>query len=133
MEYDPEKSKKLLEEAGWIDTDGDGIREKNIDGKRIPLEFSVVIYAGSEDYQKIAEVLRSEYGKIGAKIGIKPTPWGQFLKVLKERSFDACILGWALGWKSDPYQIWYYFLYFTRSIPGTVLHSRSSKPGRIVP
>ena len=105
--YDPEKSKKLLEEAGWIDTDGDGIREKNIDGKRIPLEFSIMIVPGSEDYQKISEVLRSEYGKVGAKIAINPLPWGQFLNALKERSFDACILGWALGWKSDPYQIWH--------------------------
>ena len=26
--------------------------------------------------------------------------------MLKERSFDACILGWALGWKQDPNQIW---------------------------
>ena len=27
--------------------------------------------------------------------------------MLKDRSFDACILGWALGWKQDPYQLWH--------------------------
>jgi ABC-type transport system substrate-binding protein len=107
VEYEPDKSRTLLEEAGWTDTDGDGIREKSIEGKRIPLEFSIIIPEGSENARKISEVLRSEYGKVGAKIEINPLPWGQFLNVLKDRSFDGCILGWALGWKQDPYQLWH--------------------------
>ncbi|MFC1716605.1 ABC transporter substrate-binding protein [Candidatus Poribacteria bacterium] len=104
--YDPDKARILLEQVGWVDSDGDGIREKNIEGKRIDLDFSIIIIEGSETFRKISEVLRSEYGKIGAKIEISPLPWGQFLNVLKERSFDACILGWSLGWKQDPNQIW---------------------------
>lgn len=107
VQYDPEKAKKLLKEAGWEDTDGNGVLEKNIEGKRIELAFTVIIYQGSEDYQKMAEVLRDEYGKVGAKLEILPLPWDQFLKVLKERKFDACILGWALSWTNDPYQIWH--------------------------
>lgn len=105
--YSPEKAIELLEEAGWKDTDGDGIREKNMAGKRIPLEFSINIIEGNEDHRKISEVLCSEYGKVGAKIEIIPVPWGQFLKVVKDRSIDACIVGYALGWKSEPYHFWH--------------------------
>ncbi|MFC1717216.1 ABC transporter substrate-binding protein [Candidatus Poribacteria bacterium] len=105
--YDPQRARRLLEEAGWMDTDGDGIREKNIEGRRVALEFNLIIYEGHEDYRKISEVIRSEYGKVGAKVEITPMPWGQYLKVLKERSFDAFIVGFALDWKSEPYNTWH--------------------------
>lgn len=35
--YDPEGAKKLLDDAGWKDSDGDGIRDKEIDGKKVDL------------------------------------------------------------------------------------------------
>ena len=36
----PRQSRGLLDEAGWTDSDGDGIRDKEIDGKRVPFEFT---------------------------------------------------------------------------------------------
>ncbi len=35
--YDPEAAKALLDAAGWVDSDGDGIRDKVIDGKKVDL------------------------------------------------------------------------------------------------
>jgi peptide/nickel transport system substrate-binding protein len=40
--YDPEQAKQLLDAAGWIDSDGDGIREKEIDGKKVDLKLRYI-------------------------------------------------------------------------------------------
>ena len=43
--YDVEKAKALMEEAGWVDTDGDGVREK--DGVRLEMPLSYMQESGS--------------------------------------------------------------------------------------
>ncbi|HET9136325.1 MAG TPA: ABC transporter substrate-binding protein, partial [Candidatus Kapabacteria bacterium] len=39
--YDPELAKKMLAEEGWTDTDGDGVLDKVINGKKTPLHFTI--------------------------------------------------------------------------------------------
>ncbi|HHG86156.1 MAG TPA: hypothetical protein ENJ82_15510, partial [Bacteroidetes bacterium] len=45
--FDIEKAKSLLEEAGWVDKDGDGVREKMIQGKNTPLEIKFMLPSSS--------------------------------------------------------------------------------------
>ena len=45
VEYNLDEARKLLDEALWRDTDGDGIRDKMIDGKKVPARFELLIYS----------------------------------------------------------------------------------------
>ncbi len=41
------------------------------------------------------------------KLSIESAEWSLFQKRIDERKFDAYMGGWALGWESDPYQLWH--------------------------
>ncbi len=101
--YDPGKAKALLDQAGWVDHDGDGIRDK--DGVRFEFEF--LIPNGSETGDKISTILKEELDKVGIVMNIRNTEWAVFTMRLNERKFDAVTLGWSMGVESDPYQIWH--------------------------
>lgn len=64
--YDPEKAKQLLEDAGWVDTDGDGIREK--DGQ--PLEIDLNTW----EQQSVADVAQAQLREIGIDVNLGVMP-----------------------------------------------------------
>ena len=102
--YDPEKAKALLTQAGWVDTDNDGIRDK--DGA--PLRFTVVTNQGNEQRIKTAEILQFTFKQIGVDMKIRVQEWATFIEnTINKRQFEAVILGWQLTPEPDPYDIWH--------------------------
>ncbi len=105
--YDLEAAAKLLDEAGWKDTDGDGLRDKVIDGKKVPFEFTMVIYGGSTEYETLARVYGEALQRIGIRMTPQPLEWAAQLKKNAERDFDAYSGAWVPSWEIDLFQIWH--------------------------
>ncbi len=104
--FDPEGALKLLTEAGWKDTDNDGLLDKSIGGKKTP--FSITILEPLPDYVKYLTIYKEEARKIGVEINIQQIEWNSFLKLLDERKFDAARLAWGpSSGDPDPKQIWH--------------------------
>ncbi len=101
--YDPESAVILLQEAGWVDSDGDGIRDKG----GVPFRFEVTMTAGSQFGEQVATVLQESLAAEGIGVTVRPLDWSLFNKVLDDRSFDAVIMGWSLPVEADPYQVWH--------------------------
>jgi len=103
-EYDLNKAKKLLSEAGWIDVDGDGVLEKG--GK----EFKVTILTnqGNSSRSRIAEIVQQSWKKIGVKVEIRILEWATFIsEYIDKRNFQVVILGWTIPQEPDLYDVWH--------------------------
>jgi peptide/nickel transport system substrate-binding protein len=104
-EFDPEKAKALLAEAGWKDRDGDGLVEDR-DGK--PFAFTILTNQGNDERKKIAEIIQQRLKEVGVKADIQVIEWAAFIKeYVKPRRFEAVILGLGTGVDPDQYAVWH--------------------------
>ncbi len=101
--YDPAAASRLLDEAGWVDSDGDGIRDK--DGMAFRFEFTMT--SGSQFAEQMSTILKEELAKVGVEMTIRPLEWALFTNMLDDRTFDAVIMGWSLPVEADPFQVWH--------------------------
>jgi len=101
--YDPEKAKQLLDEAGWIDHDGDGIRDKN----GVPFRFKYMIVADQALHEQIAKLVKDSAAQAGIDVILDPYEWSVFTQKVQDRDFDAVSMAWGGDVESDPYQIWH--------------------------
>lgn len=101
--FDIQKAKEILAEAGWKDTDGDGILDK--DGKALTFTFMQI--ASSTTQKKIIPMIKEDMAKAGVDMKIQVFEWAVYLERLKQKNFDVCSLRWGGGYEADPYQIWH--------------------------
>jgi peptide/nickel transport system substrate-binding protein len=106
--FDPAAAKRVLEEAGWIDRDGDGVREKTIDGKPTPLRFEIISNAGNAIRKNVGLIAVDELRRAGIDASFRELDWSIMLQRLDRREYDAVIIGWQFS-PADPdlYQIWH--------------------------
>lgn len=108
--FDLDKAKQLLAEAGWQDTDGDGLLDKTLqpgDAKRSPFEFTMLVYGSSKEYTALANIMKEDLLKIGVKMNIDAAEWSLMQKRMEEKTFDVYTGIWGLDWENDLFQIWH--------------------------
>lgn len=101
--FDLKKASQLLDDAGWKDTNNDGIRDK--DG--VPFRFKLSYTTSSPTAEAIVKVIKDDAAKIGVEVAPDPVEWSIFLERLNASEFDACMAGWGGTIESDPYQLFH--------------------------
>lgn len=99
LPFDPAQARVLLDEAGWKDTNNDGVREK--DGKKF--QFELLIISGSNTAAQFSQLLQEECGKSGVKVNIRQIEGSTFFDRIDKGDFDAAMLGWRLDFDPDVY------------------------------
>lgn len=102
--YDTDAARALLAEAGWRDTDGDGIVEK--DGRRF--SFTVLTNGGNDQRKTACEVLQRQFALAGVEMRIQAIEWSTLLKeFITPRRFEAVLMAWNLSLDPDVYDIFH--------------------------
>lgn len=107
-EFDLAKAGKLLDEAGWIDQDGDGIREKTINGVKTPLKLEYKYSQGSATGENVGLMLQERGKKVGVSFDLLQREWTVFIEDNKNHHFEMFYGAWiAAPTLSDLKQIWH--------------------------
>ncbi len=96
--YNVERANKLLDEAGWKDTDGDGIRDK--DGKK--LEMTFVYYSSRAELPTFAEATQADAKKVGIDIKLQSVDYNVLDGMGKRGEYDLLISNILAAQAGDP-------------------------------
>ncbi len=99
IETDIEYAKKLLADNGWIDSDNDGIVEK--DG--LKAEFRCVYASGDSLRQAIALAISEQLLNIGIKVNVESMSWDEIMKVMFS---EAVVMGWGSANPNETYYLY---------------------------
>ncbi len=108
-EYNPEQAAQLLEDAGIVDSDGDGIRE--LDGE--PLSFEFIVDGGDSLRLRTAELVSQMLLEIGMQaqvVSVETATWEAAVwpdfDVNNGRNYDMAMWGWSAPVQANPTRIW---------------------------
>jgi peptide/nickel transport system substrate-binding protein len=105
--YDVEAAAALLDEAGWVDDDG------NVDTPRVaqgamyaedgtPLQFTLYTNEGNGRREAIGTLIQDQLSELGIQVDFQTIDFNTLLDIMDSQTFDSFILGWRNGWPDDP-------------------------------
>ena len=102
-DYDPDEARRLLDESGWVDTDGDGTRDKN----GLPMQLILLTNDGPTRIALI-EQIAADWQAVGVKVVVESVSFGGFVSdFLTPRRFEAALLSWDITGDPDPFPLYH--------------------------
>ncbi len=97
--YNPEKANELLDEAGWVDSDGDGIRDK--DGVKLSLVWTA--YNDVDWPLNLIAMAKENWKEIGVELDAELMEFNAVAeKVFDNQDFQMWNMAWSLSIDPDP-------------------------------
>lgn len=95
--YNINKSKELLEQAGWTDTDSNGVLDKN----GMEFNFSLLVNRENPQRLEVANTIKETFKQIGIEVSVDIQDYQIYSENLKNKNFDTFLGGWKLSTVPD--------------------------------
>jgi peptide/nickel transport system substrate-binding protein len=95
-DFDPAEAETLLAGAGWVDQDGDGIRERG----DVPLSFTLITQAGNATRENVAQTVQRQLRDVGIDMRVRLIDGTAISTLWFEGRFDAMLSWWTMP--ADP-------------------------------
>jgi peptide/nickel transport system substrate-binding protein len=96
--HDQAQARQLLTAAGWTDSDGDGVLDR--DGR--PFRFILETNQGNDLREDIIVIVQSDLRQVGIDVQPRLAEWNSLIARLREKQFEAVVSGWSVDFKFDP-------------------------------
>ncbi|MFN8395665.1 MAG: ABC transporter substrate-binding protein [Bacteroidia bacterium] len=108
IEFDPDAANSALDKAGWLDSDGNGLRDRVVDGEEVQLVLECIYNDNSNLRKAIAEHIAENAMKAGILVVPVPLPWKEYMARLNKGDFEISLGAWVADPNEDSYrQIWH--------------------------
>jgi peptide/nickel transport system substrate-binding protein len=97
------EAKRLLADAGWADTDGDGVLDKG----GVKLAFTLMTNRENERRIEAAQLIQADLKQIGIEMTIDTLEFNAMSDRLRKKEFQAVLSGWSAGLFIDPAAMWH--------------------------
>jgi peptide/nickel transport system substrate-binding protein len=107
IEFDAEAAAALLDEAGWVDDDGDPSTPRVAQGAMYaedgtPLQFTLYTNEGNTRREAIGTIVQDQLAQLGVQVDFQTIDFNTLLDIMDSQTFDTFILGWRNGYPDDP-------------------------------
>lgn len=103
LEYDPSAAKQVFTSQGWLDTNGDGIIDK--DGK--PFKFELTLTAGSAQALAVAQIYQATLKQVGIQMDVITLDGAAAIQRILAGNYEAAYLSWDLDPDPDPFALFH--------------------------
>lgn len=102
-EFDPLGAKQILEAAGWADSDGDGV----LDREGEPFRIEMLLAAGDTSSANQAQIYQEALARIGVRLDITRLDAATLFGRVLSGDFQSSMLAWSLDFDPDLYSIFH--------------------------
>jgi peptide/nickel transport system substrate-binding protein len=103
LPFDTAEASRILEAKGWVDRNGDGIRQ---DAAGRPFRFTLLTNSGNQRRADASQIIQQQWRRVGVDARLQTMEFNTFQDRMRRKQFEAVLAGWNVALSPDIQAVW---------------------------